>query len=102
MGLSFISTEDKEGASLIIIYDGGILERDRWSRHKDKIEQLGSQVYLLAIDEEKAEEVRDFYDLDAENLPIVLALSEDDEIIESWNGDEVPDIDQIIYTLGQY
>ncbi len=101
MGLSFMSQKDRQGAALIVIYDGRELERRRWEREKSIIEDRGFEVYLLAIDDEDGEEVRDFYDLDPNQTPLVLIVRDNDEVVANWSGESIPATDQIIFTLNQ-
>jgi hypothetical protein len=101
MGLSFVAEEDREGAAVIFLYDGREMQRQKLDRIKSEIEQRGSQVYLLSTEDEDGEEVRDFYDIDSEQMPVGLIVRDNDEVVALWYGEMIPAVDQIIYQLDQ-
>lgn len=101
MGLSFVAEEDREGAAVIFLYDGREMQRQKLDRIKSEIEQRGSQVYLLSTEDEDGEEVRDFYDIDSEQMPVGLIVRDNDEVVALWYDEMIPAVDQIIYQLDQ-
>ncbi|MBP6880691.1 hypothetical protein KBC31_03645 [Candidatus Saccharibacteria bacterium] len=101
MGLSFVEEKDQKGAAVIFLYDGREMQRQKLDRIKSEIEQRGSQVYLLSTEDEDGEEVRDFYDIDAEQMPAGLIVRDNDEVVALWYDQMIPPVDQIIYQLDQ-
>ncbi len=100
-GLSFVAEKDQKGAAVIFLYDGREMQRRRLEQIKTDIERRGSQVYLLNIKEEDGEQVRDFYDIDNQQMPVGLIIRDNDQLVALWYDQMIPAVEQIIYQLDQ-
>lgn len=103
MGLDFTSIPDRTGAALYVLHTGNSVELDRLERLKHDIETQDShQVVLIDINTPDGEKVRDFYDLDAGQLPTALIIGDDDGIAFRWDGSAIPTAaGDIVYQLNR-
>ena len=103
MGLDFTSIRDNEGAALYIIHNPSVTERRRFEDLQKQINESAptAQAILLDISSAQSEQVRDFYDIMPESLPVALLIADDDTVKYQWAGEDIPAADVICHYLGQ-
>jgi hypothetical protein len=91
MGLDFTSIGDKTGAALYFIHTPNTLEIESLTRLAEDIrQQTPHQVVLIDVNTPDGENIRDFYDIMPEQLPVALIVRDDDSVAQMWSGEEIP------------
>ncbi len=58
-------------------------------------------VHLLDADGAAGAEACEAFDIDAAQLPAVMLFEDDGSVYQDWYGEDLPDIEQLAYTIGQ-
>lgn len=94
---------DTEQPKLIII--GSYMLDDKLKSYIDEIkEHLNDQLQVQEYDSEtdEGQEKIEEYDIDNEDsLPATLIVEDNGSIYKAWYGVDLPQIDQVIYEVGQ-
>lgn len=91
MGLDFTSIPDREGAALYVLHTGNTVDLQRLTRLTDEVAAATNhQIVLIGVNTPDGEKIRDFYDLDAGMLPIVMIVQDNDSIAMQWSGSSIP------------
>lgn len=103
MALEFTSIEDTHGAALYILFSGASQEQRRFERLIDDLKHAGSehQVVLLDVKTVDGEKIRDFYDVQVDQLPAALVIADNDTIVHQWHGSAMPSASEIAYHLNR-
>lgn len=103
MGLDFTSIPDREGAAFYILHTGNMLELQKFEHLLGEIRTMDNdhQVMLIDVNTPDGEQVRDFYDIMPEQLPVAFIIQDDDSLAAQWPGPEIPTADVIVYQLRQ-
>lgn len=97
MGLDFANIPDDDGAAVYVLHHPTVSDTRKFEDLKKSIllENPKSQVVLLEVNSAQGEQVRDFYDIMPESLPIVMIIADDDSILYQWSASEIPASDVI-------
>lgn len=102
MGLESTNIKDSEGAALYILHTGSVLAGRQLEHMASEIQQrTGHQVHMLDVHAQDGEKVRDFYDINVSDLPVVLIVRDDDTLTNIWKHNEIPTTDVIAHALRQ-
>jgi arginine repressor len=103
MGLDFTSIPDKEGAALYMLHNGNSIVLQQLTRLKDEIAATSQhQVVLVDVHTPDGEQIRDFYNINADSLPVLMIIADDDSILYQWSGSSIPtNGSDIVYQLNQ-
>ncbi|HEY1085710.1 MAG TPA: hypothetical protein VGE34_03210 [Candidatus Saccharimonadales bacterium] len=102
MGLDFTNRKDSHGAATYMLSDGSYQsEKDLQQKATELTAQLGTNAQIVVLDGVRSEgqQVCDFYDITT--LPAVLIVLDDDQIYQSWVGQNLPTTEDIAYALSQ-
>lgn len=101
MGLDFTNITDRSGAALYLIHDGTLTQQRSLERLAEELgaRQLRQQIILLSARDPQAEKIRDFYDLSSMSFPHLLIVADDDRLLHSWSGAQLPTADHLAYAL---
>jgi len=99
MALDFTNIPDREGVAIYCLHDGTVTQEQTLKRLIDTLAtNIPHQIVLLSANDTDGEKIREFYDLDTANFPHVILVDDDDQIVASWSGGEIPSADVIAYT----
>jgi hypothetical protein len=99
MGLDFTNIPDRAGLAIYCLYDGTITQQQSVERLVDTLkQQIPHQIFMISAHDQDGEKIRDFYDLDAGMFPHILLVNDDDQIVMSWSGSQMPTADVVAYT----
>lgn len=103
MGLDFTSIPDREGAALYVLHNGNTVAVQRLTRLKDEITAASShQVVLVDVNTPDGKNICEFYQINADSLPVAMIVADDDTIPYQWSGDAIPtNANDIIYQLNR-
>lgn len=103
MGLDFTNIKDSDGAEIYILHHPSFTETRQFEQLQKDIaaSRPNDQVVLLDVNGAQGEQVRDFYDIMPETLPIVMVIADDDSILYQWSGDAIPAADVICSQLSR-
>lgn len=102
MGLDFTNIPDREGVALYIIHDGSVQEGKHWKEFVDHIQPMThAQIVVMSARDTDAQKIHEFYGLDQVEIPVLLAIRDDDEIAYKWGGANVPSAEEIAHLLEQ-
>lgn len=102
MGLEFTNIKDRSGVALYVLHNSNSMELTRLKSLAEEVRQLCEhQVAIIDIKTPNGEQIRDFYDILPEQLPVVLCVRDDDSIAQMWSDQSIPAADVIAFTLKQ-
>ncbi|MBP7837143.1 hypothetical protein KA021_00385 [Candidatus Saccharibacteria bacterium] len=103
MGLDFTNIQDSDGAAIYILHHPSFTETRQFEQLQKDIaaSRPDDQVILLDVNDTQGEQVRDFYDIMPETLPLVMVIADDDSILYQWSGDAIPAADVICSQLSR-
>jgi pantothenate kinase len=102
MGLDFTNIKDRSGVALYILHNSNTVELARLESLAEEVQKLcDHQIAIIDIKTPNGEQIRDFYDVLPEQLPVVLCIRDDDTIAQMWSGHSIPAADVIAFTLKQ-
>ena len=94
---------DAERPKLLVI--GSYMIDDKLKSYIDALrEQLKDQIEVTEIDSETEEGQGKMEEYEIENedsLPATLIIEDDESIYKAWYGADLPQIDQVIFEVGQ-
>lgn len=104
MGLDFTHITDQRGAGVYMIYDGTVtqsrtveaLAKELGARQKEQ------QIVVLSVRDHRAQEILGFYSLSTSACPHILVIADDDQVLHSWSGPQLPTLDHISHVLSSY
>lgn len=100
MGLDLTNIPDKAGIACYILMHDTSVESERFEQIVAELSKLTqNQIQRLYINTAEGEQVRDFYDLMPEQLPAVLLVHDDDHLVHSWWGTDIPSADVIAHHM---
>jgi hypothetical protein len=99
MGLDFTNIPDREGAALYFLYDT-VTQQHQMERLANELHEmkLSHQIVLVPARDANGEKICSFYSLSHGSMPYILLISDNDELVASWSGLEMPAADIIAYT----
>jgi hypothetical protein len=103
MGLDFTSIPDREGAALYILHTGNTLDLERLTRLQAEIaNEANHQIVLVDVNTADGEQIRAFYAIELESLPVLMIIGDDDSILYQWDSSSIPNNgSDIAYQLNQ-
>ncbi len=100
MGLDFTSIPDREGVALYIIHDGSSQEEQRWKEFVNRLQGMTqAQIVVMNSRDQDAQKIHEFYGLEDTEIPVLLAVRDDDQIAYKWGGMAVPPEEEIAHLL---
>lgn len=102
MGLDFTSIPDREGVALYVIHDGSVQEEQRWKEYIEHLNSMcGAQTVIMSIRDNDAKKIMEFYGIEETEIPVALAVQDDDEIAYKWAGISMPNQEEVTHLLDQ-
>lgn len=101
MALEFTNIPDRTGPAVYILSDAGVreeIELTKFGMDIDNATPDETQVVFLNVQKGDGLAIKEFYAVTV--FPTVLIVQDDDTIIQGWYG-QVPQLEQVVYYLGQ-
>lgn len=101
MGLDFTSIPDREGVALYVIHDGSVQETNRWKEYIDQLNKIcDAQTVIMSLrDSVDAKKIMEFYGIEEAEIPVALAVQDDDELAYKWVGEAMPNQEEVAHLL---
>lgn len=101
MGLDFTRIGDRRGAGVYMLHNGTLtqaravegLAKELGNRQKDL------QIVVLSARDHDTQRILDFYGLSITTCPHILIVADDDRILHSWSGSNLPTVDHLAYAM---
>jgi hypothetical protein len=99
MGLDFTNIPDRDGLAIYCLHDGTVTQQRSVERLVDAVkQQVPHQIFTISAHDRDGEKIREFYNLDTGMFPHILLVNDEDQIVMSWSGGQMPTADVVAYT----
>lgn len=58
-------------------------------------------IVYLDVDEGDGNTITERYEVESEQIPAILICERDETVYQSWFGQDLPEVEQVAYTLGE-
>lgn len=102
MALEFTNIPDRQGPAVYLLGNSATEGRLRpLGEEIDSKTAAETQVVYLDINSRDGAQVAEFYGFAVEILPVIMIVQDDDTLIKSWYGQDLPAADMVAYELNQ-